>query len=880
MNSVFRRIDSSVFPHLGFWTALIAVATMGALLYGLTVELQRSSARVEHTHAVLETISDVDEHLSRAESTHRGHVITLSDGFLAERDQALTALATAAGVLVRQVADNEAQHARAAVLQDNAQKRAAMMKSSTGASAAESADFVRVGALLSAEIRRLTDERRRLEERRLSERRQAEKDVHERIGRMLLASAALALLIIIPSFLAFVFESRARRRVEAMLRDMAGSIPGAIFRARVSAAGVADFDYLSPNVTALTGIAPAAARRHPAVLWATVAEHDRSGLEAAYAHAQEALSPLQYDFRITPTSGDLRWIRVSAAPAKAGHGAIVWNGHFADIDAQKALEVQLQEAKEAADAASRAKSTFLAVMSHEIRTPMNGVLGMLELLSLTSLDADQRRIVSVIRESGRSLQRIIDDILDFSKIEAGKLDVAPEPASVRRVVETTRNMYAGNASSKGLVLKCSVDDEISPALIVDPHRLGQILNNLTSNAIKFTNEGQVEISTRLQHRADGVETVRFEVRDSGIGMSPEAQSRLFQPFAQATGETARTFGGTGLGLSISKRLAELMGGSIEVDSASGVGTTMSVILPLRIADARELRDPAAHPDNDSDKAGSGGLRSAPSIEQAEREGTLVLVVDDHPTNRMLMCRQMNVLGYAADTAENGLEALDKWKSGRYALLVTDCNMPDMDGYELSRLIRRLEGMRGDQRTPIIACTANALRGEAEKCFAAGMDDYLPKPVQVPQLAAKLRQWLPLPAAVAEGPHTAGSGHTPAPGGGAREAIDRGVLANISGGDRAAETDILSGFLDATAEDMRDMQGAIARGDFTGSKRAAHRVKGAAAMVGAADLARRCAAAESASEAEDLGAVKSAAALMADEIERVTRYVASLQSQGA
>ena len=275
-------------------------------------------------------------------------------------------------------------------------------------------------------------------------------------------------------------------------------------------------------------------------------------------------------------------------------------------------------------------------MSHEIRTPMNGVLGMLELLSLTKLDAEQRTTLEIVRESGKSLLRIIDDILDFSKIEAGKLEVRPEVASIKEVIEGVLNIYSGNASSKGLLLKPIVDPQISPAVLVDPVRLRQILNNFVSNAIKFTSQGTIEIKAELIERADGEDRVRFSVKDTGIGISAENQQRLFQPFSQAEGDTARRYGGTGLGLTICRRLADMMGGSIEMVSELGKGTTMILTLSLPIADPKDL--PKTDPEGTRDllSATTRMRRMAPSVAQAETEGTLVLLVDDHPTNRMLL----------------------------------------------------------------------------------------------------------------------------------------------------------------------------------------------------------------------------------------------------
>lgn len=537
-----------------------------------------------------------------------------------------------------------------------------------------------------------------------------------------------------------------------------------------------------------------------------------------------------------------------------------------DLTHIKQLEQRLRASEARALEASEAKSNFVAAMSHEIRTPMIGVTGMLEVLEHSPLDEEQRRTVEVIRQSARSLLQIIGDILDFSKVEAGRLELSPTTISLPRLLQSTVANFSGSASSKGLVLLCEVDDRIGPAHRADGLRLRQILSNFLSNAIKFTEKGVVEAALEWKGREGEGDRVCFRVTDTGIGVTAEQQARLFQPFSQAEGSTTRRFGGTGLGLVISRRLAELMGGQITMESTPGSGTTLRLELVLPRGNQDEL-EPEALPG-----PAQGFLaRPLPSVEQALAERSLVLVVDDHPTNRLVVARQLALAGYASESAEDGRKGLEAWRSGRYGLVLSDVHMPEMDGYEFARALRAEEVARGLPRTPVVALTAAALKGEAERCIAAGMDAYLAKPVSIPELVATLQRWMPhtVPLAgdiraAAPLPQLSGD---PLP-------LDPSVLAPLTGGDPEAMKDVLDDFLATTEADMAPLRSARAGGDLAALARQAHKVKGAARLVGALPLGEAAAAVENAAKAGEWDQVLPCVADLETAFERLKRHLAN------
>jgi PAS domain S-box-containing protein len=392
---------------------------------------------------------------------------------------------------------------------------------------------------------------------------------------------------------------------------------------------------------------------------------------------------------------------------------------------------ELRRAKEEAEAADRTKSDFLANVSHEIRTPISAILGVSQLLLEGDLESRQREYGEIIQTSAHGLLQLIDDLLDFSKIEAGKLILEDLDFRLQEVVDGVVELLAPNAAAKGIELKLAMGEVSERWLRSDPWRLRQVLINLVGNAIKFTDRGRVTLEVMPVEPGDDDRdggdslAVRFTIRDTGIGMPPELRSRLFTPFTQAEPSTSRQYGGTGLGLAICQRIVGLMGGRIEVESTPGEGSTFTFT-----ARFRRTAPPAREP---------GLAEPVRRAAQRSRGSYRLLLAEDNPVNRLVALHQLQDLGYRVDPVADGREVLAALERERYDLVLMDCQMPELDGYETTRRIRRREG--GEERIPVIALTAHAMKGDREKCIAAGMDDYLSKPYRKETLDLVLSRWL-------------------------------------------------------------------------------------------------------------------------------------------
>jgi signal transduction histidine kinase/DNA-binding response OmpR family regulator len=540
-----------------------------------------------------------------------------------------------------------------------------------------------------------------------------------------------------------------------------------------------------------------------------------------------------------------------------------------DVAAREHAERIAIEARHTAEAANQAKSSFLAAMSHEIRTPMIGMTGMLEVLAQTDLAPQQREMVGTAQSSANALLQIIGDTLDFSKIEAGKLDLATTTFDIRSVVDGAVAAFVHTASAKGLLVTATCDDALARAHIGDPLRIRQILSNFLSNAVKFTEVGGVELTARvLDESAAGVQRIELTVTDTGIGLSDRQLRELFQEFSQAEPTTAQRYGGTGLGLVICRRLAVLMGGDVTMDSEEGRGTTVRLVVALSVGDPD-----AIVPEPTFSATRLRARRATPSRDEAIREGSLVLIAEDHSVNRAVLLHQLDAIGFRADAAVDGAEAFEMFTSGDYAIVLTDLHMPRLTGYELAVAIRRHEASGRARRTPIVALSANVMHGEPQRCREAGMDDFAAKPTTIPLLAAKLRNWLPHLAPPPTSDDRRDGGRVDGGNDDERDRVlDQSVLVELTGGDAELAAAILRDYVESSEADMQRLGEALRSRDVDEARRQAHRIKGASATVGARQAAELSARLEAA-VAEGHTAGTAALAPLAADLAAAIRLVA-------
>jgi two-component system sensor histidine kinase/response regulator len=438
---------------------------------------------------------------------------------------------------------------------------------------------------------------------------------------------------------------------------------------------------------------------------------------------QAQLTVSGFESQIYRRDGEVIWISESARAVRDSAGKLLYyEGTVQDVTARKRAEEELQAAKDAAEAAARAKSEFLANISHELRTPMNGILGMTGLALDTELTPEQREYLLTVRDSADSLLKLLNEILDFSKIEAGRWELEALDFALRHDLERALKTLAIRARGKGLRLESHIDTTVPECLTGDPGRLRQVLVNLVGNAIKFTERGEVIIRVKIEEQTGNEVLLHFSVADTGIGIPVEKQSLIFDPFTQADNSTTRRFGGTGLGLAISARLVEMMKGQIWVESKGVQGSTFHFTASFGFRNGT-LQQSGASP--------VAATLPPVDVTTNPRRGH-ILLAEDNEINQRLATRLLEKRGYTVVCAGNGREALAALKRETFAVILMDVQMPELDGLEATAAIRQEEQGTG-KHIPIVALTAHAMEGDRERCLAAGVDDYLSKPLQAQEL---------------------------------------------------------------------------------------------------------------------------------------------------
>ncbi|MBI2271155.1 MAG: response regulator [Bacteroidetes bacterium] len=520
-----------------------------------------------------------------------------------------------------------------------------------------------------------------------------------------------------------------------------------------------------------------------------------------------------FEIQMRKKGGEIMWALISEAPLYDIKQNIIGSiGIYLDITERKNYEQELRSAKELAENSKKVKEQFLANMSHEIRTPMNAIIGMAKILEENNLNEEQKECITVINLSADNLLSIINDILDFSKIESGKITFEKHPFKLRKVIEGIIQTLHFTVNSKSIILNYSISDNVPPVIIGDIVRLRQILLNLCSNSIKFTEQGTVSIDVQLKEQRDNDYTLLFTVTDTGIGIPADKLPTIFESFVQASGDTTRKYGGTGLGLTITKQLIELQGGCISVKSKINEGSQFSFTITFTKGEEDQLE----LGENEKEFAFTG------------LEGINVLLAEDNPMNQILAKKIFNKWNLKYDIAENGKIAIEKLAQTDYDIILMDMHMPEMDGYETVKYIRK-QLSPPKSLIPIIAVTANAIIGEEEKCLATGMNDYISKPLNNKKLYQKMLKLLRKDP-VSE-PQQVTLELEPKINTESVKCVDLTYLKQIAEGSREFMIEMINSFIADTPKTLSDMDSAFAGKRWPELKIIAHTMKSSVDFMG-------------------------------------------------